>query len=86
MNGAGKTAFLMVAIGFPFYLLWKGTFSNYLGLATGSIVTGIGSGATAAPVTLGNATSGTTTTYEPMGVPTGSVSASGLSNIPIPGL
>lgn len=86
MNGAAKTAFIMVAVGFPVYLLWRGTLRNYMTLAGGPILSGMtGSGATAPPVTLGNSASGTTTTYGPMGVPTGPVSASGLQNVPITG-
>ena len=34
MSNIGKVAYLMVAAGFPIYLLWKGELGAYLALAT----------------------------------------------------
>ena len=83
MNGIGKTAFVMVALGLPVYLLWKGRLGTYLSLAGGSFSLQ-GSGAASGTATLGTAQN--PTTYSPMGVPNGPVSPNGLQNIPIPGL
>ena len=82
MNNIGKTAFVMVALGFPVYLLWKGRLGTYLSLASGAIINlaPVGTGT----VTVGNAAMGTTTTYGPMGTPMGPMPASGLQNGPIP--
>ena len=92
MADVGKTGFLMVALGFPVYLLWKGRLGTYIKLATTgglatSIITG-GSGATAAPVTIGG--TGGVGAYKigPMGIPVGSnpPGVNGLTGMPIPGL
>ncbi len=83
MNNIGKTAFVMLALGFPVYLLWKGRLGSYLQLAGGSLLP-VGSGAASGTATLG--TTQNPTTYSPMGVPNGPVSANGLQNVPIPGL
>ena len=82
MSNIGKVAYLMVAAGFPIYLLWKGELGAYLALAT--TAQGNGSGATSPSITLGTAAN--PTTYSPMGIVSAPASASGLQNIPIPGL
>lgn len=79
---ATKYGLAVVALGFPIYLAWKGRLNVYLSFAGPSGVPG--SNAYTGTATLG--TSNNPTTYGPMGTPTGPAGASGLTNIPIPGL
>lgn len=39
MGDAGKAGFLLVAVSFPLYLLWKGRLPTYIGLMTGKKAT-----------------------------------------------
>lgn len=38
--GAAKIGFIMIALGFPFYLLWKGRLPAYLALASAASSSG----------------------------------------------
>lgn len=55
---AGRAGFLLVALGFPLYLLWKGRLPLYLSLATTAPVASPSANTVAPGSTMGGSASG----------------------------